>query len=48
MKSLIITGQWLDTLPLPHARPYMLNYVIKLAREKDWEVISSRTQKRSQ
>ena len=41
MKQITITGQWLNTLPLPHTRPYMVEQIFKLAKENGWNVVLS-------
>jgi hypothetical protein len=38
MKTITITGQWLNTLPLPHTRPYMVGRIFQLAKERHWTV----------
>ena len=38
MKRVIVTGEYLNTLPLPHTRPYMVELVFKAAKDKNWAV----------
>jgi hypothetical protein len=38
MKTITITGQWLNTLPLPHTRPYVVGRIFKLAEANGWTV----------
>lgn len=38
MKHITITGQWLNTLPLPYTRPYMVQRIFDLAKEHHWDV----------
>lgn len=38
MKHVLINGQWLNTLPLPHTRPYMTERVFALAEDNGWKI----------
>ena len=38
MKRIVVTGQWVNTLPLPHTRPYTIGLIYKAATETGWNI----------